>query len=325
MLAPQVIAEKNGAEILRLWVASSDFTEDLRIGQDIIKANVDAYRRLRNTIRFMLANLAGFDEKRAHRPRRRCRSWSASCWRGWPSSMRIVREAYAQFDFNRVYTALFNFCTNDLSAFYFDIRKDALYCDARPMRAPPRRAHRDRRNLPPHRHLVRADPVLHHGRSLDCALPGDRGQRASARLSSPTPAAGPIAALIEKWNRASASCAASSPARWNWRARDKIIGASLEAAPIACASTDAADKALFETVDLAEIAITSARASVEMAAPRRRRSALPDVPGRWRAASITAQGDKCARCWRVLEEVGPSRHPISATAAPTRSAPSEPA
>ena len=62
-LAPQVIAEKNGAEILRLWAASSDFTEDLRIGQDIIKANVEAYRRLRNTIRFMLANLAGFDEK----------------------------------------------------------------------------------------------------------------------------------------------------------------------------------------------------------------------------------------------------------------------
>ena len=58
----RVIAEKNGAEILRLWAASSDFTEDLRIGQDIIKANVDAYRRLRNTIRFMLANLAGFDE-----------------------------------------------------------------------------------------------------------------------------------------------------------------------------------------------------------------------------------------------------------------------
>ena len=63
VILPQTIAEKNGADILRLWAASSDFTEDLRIGQDIIKANVDAYRRLRNTIRFMLANLSGFDEK----------------------------------------------------------------------------------------------------------------------------------------------------------------------------------------------------------------------------------------------------------------------
>ena len=68
-LAPQVIAEKNGAEILRLWAASSDFTEDLRIGQDIIKANVEAYRRLRNTIRFMLANLSGFEREGAHRSR----------------------------------------------------------------------------------------------------------------------------------------------------------------------------------------------------------------------------------------------------------------
>ena len=61
-LAPQKVAEQNGAEILRLWAASSDFTEDLRIGPEIIKANVDSYRRLRNTIRFMLANLAGFDD-----------------------------------------------------------------------------------------------------------------------------------------------------------------------------------------------------------------------------------------------------------------------
>ena len=84
-LAPQVIAEKNGAEILRLWAASSDFTEDLRIGQDIIKANVEAYRRLRNTIRFMLANLSGFGEKERIGPDK-CRSWSVSCWRDWPRS-----------------------------------------------------------------------------------------------------------------------------------------------------------------------------------------------------------------------------------------------
>ena len=138
-LAPQVIAEKNGAEILRLWAASSDFTEDLRIGQDIIKANVDAYRRLRNTIRFMLANLAGFDEKERigidEMPElerfmlARLAELDAQ-----------VREGYAAFDFNRVTATLFNFCTNDLSAFYFDIRKDVLYCDARD--APRRRAAR---------------------------------------------------------------------------------------------------------------------------------------------------------------------------------------
>ncbi len=79
-VAPQVIAEKNGAEILRLWAASSDFTEDLRIGQDIIKANVEAYRRLRNTVRFMLANLADFDENERVEDASRCQTWSATCW-----------------------------------------------------------------------------------------------------------------------------------------------------------------------------------------------------------------------------------------------------
>src|SRR6201986_569241 len=101
--SPQVIAEKHGADILRLWAASSDFTEELRIGQDIFNANVDAYRRLRNTIRFMLAKLAELDEQ--------------------------VRGFYAAYDFNRVASTLFSFCPNELSAFYFDIRKDALYCD----------------------------------------------------------------------------------------------------------------------------------------------------------------------------------------------------
>ena len=127
-LAPQVIAEKNGAEILRLWAASSDFTEDLRIGQDIIKANVEAYRRLRNTIRFMLANLSGFDEKE-----RIEYSKMPELERFMLARLAeldaIVRKAYEAFDFGLVNSTLFNFCTNDLSAFYFDIRKDALYCD----------------------------------------------------------------------------------------------------------------------------------------------------------------------------------------------------
>ncbi|MBW8709470.1 MAG: isoleucine--tRNA ligase, partial [Alphaproteobacteria bacterium] len=127
-LAPQVIAEKNGAEILRLWAASSDFTEDLRIGEDIIKANVEAYRRLRNTIRFMLANLSGFDEKERIAPSQMPELEHFMLAR-LSELDGTVRKAYEKFDFGLVHSTLFNFCTNDLSAFYFDIRKDALYCD----------------------------------------------------------------------------------------------------------------------------------------------------------------------------------------------------
>src|SRR6185295_10931484 len=99
------------------------------IGQDIIKANVEAYRRLRNTIRFMLANLSGFDEKE-----RIEFSKMPELERYMLARLAeldtIVRKAYENFDFGLVNSTLFNFCTNDLSAFYFDIRKDSLYCDA---------------------------------------------------------------------------------------------------------------------------------------------------------------------------------------------------
>ena len=127
-LAPQVIAEKNGADILRLWTASSDFMQDLRIGADIINANVDAYRRLRNTIRFMLANLAGFDEKEriGHDKMPELERYMLARLAELDG---LVRQGYENYDFNGVFTAVFTFCTNDLSAFYFDIRKDALYCD----------------------------------------------------------------------------------------------------------------------------------------------------------------------------------------------------
>ena len=104
-LAPQVIAEKNGAEILRLWAASSDFTEDLRLGQYIIKANVEAYRRLRNTVRFMLANLSGFSEKEridyARMP-----ELERFMLARLAELDGIVRKAYENFDFGLVNSTL---------------------------------------------------------------------------------------------------------------------------------------------------------------------------------------------------------------------------
>ncbi|MGH8324544.1 MAG: class I tRNA ligase family protein, partial [Steroidobacteraceae bacterium] len=122
VILPQAIADKNGADILRLGIAASDFTEDTRMANDIIQANADAYRRLRNTVRFMLANLAGFDEKEriavANMPELE-RYMLAELAR----LDTLVREGYEHYDFNRVFNTIFAFCTNDLSAFYFDIRK----------------------------------------------------------------------------------------------------------------------------------------------------------------------------------------------------------
>ena len=130
VVAPQKVTQQNGAEILRLWVASSDFTEDLRIGPEIIKAAVDSYRRLRNTIRFMLANLEGFDdiERIAHADMPELERFVLARLAGLD---REVRQGYGEYDFTHVFTTLFNFATTDLSAFYFDIRKDVLYCDSK--------------------------------------------------------------------------------------------------------------------------------------------------------------------------------------------------
>ncbi|MEO8758647.1 MAG: isoleucine--tRNA ligase [Devosia sp.] len=126
--APQDIIKQYGADILRLWVASSDYADDLRIGKEIINTTVDGYRKLRNTMRWLLGNLAHY------------KSAEKVALADMPELERLilnrlheldalVRDAYAQYDYKRVVAALSNFMNVELSAFYFDIRKDALYCD----------------------------------------------------------------------------------------------------------------------------------------------------------------------------------------------------
>ena len=300
-LAPQVIAEKNGAEILRMWAANSDFTEDMRIGDDIIKANVEAYRRLRNTIRFMLANLAGFDEGE-----RIEHSQMPELERFMLARLAeldvTVRKAYEVFDFGLVNSTLFNFCTNDLSAFYFDIRKDALYCDARG--SVRRRSTRTVTDEIFRRIVTWFAPILCF--TMEEAWTTRFGTDQSVHLNDffPVPAAWADADLVRKWTRIRELRRVVTGVLEVARA-SKDIGSSLEAAPVLYV-TDPADKALFDSVSLSEIAITSG-ARVEVAA------ALDDfygVTGIAGAGSkfVAATGEKCARCWMVLEEVKAPTH-----------------
>ncbi len=297
-LLPQTIADKNGADILRLWVASSDFTEDLRIGQDIIKANVDAYRRLRNTVRFMVANLDGFaEEERIGRPQ--MPELERAMLARLAELDQFVRSGYAEFDFNRVFAALFNFCTNDLSAFYFDIRKDALYCDLRA--APRRRAARTTLDEIFRRVATWLAPILCFTME-EAWLLRFPGEHESVHLQNfpATPDEWSDAALVEKWNRIRALRRVVTGALEIAR-RDKLIGASLEAAPVLFVS-DARDAQAFDAVDLAELCITS-HAEIVLGEGPAEAFRLPDVPG---AAAMfqPALGRKCARCWMILPEVG---------------------
>ncbi|GAB5454296.1 MAG: isoleucine--tRNA ligase [Henriciella sp.] len=126
---PADFAKQYGIEILRLWTASADYTEDLRISDEIIKGAVENYRRLRNTLRYLLGALEGYSPEEAVLP---VEMPSLENWvlHRLAELDDLVRKAYQEHDFKRVMSALLNFCSVDLSAVYFDIRKDSLYCDA---------------------------------------------------------------------------------------------------------------------------------------------------------------------------------------------------
>ena len=126
--SPQEVVEKNGADILRLWVVGSDYSEDLRIGPDIVRHHTDIYRRLRNTLRFLLGNLAGFDETE-RLPVEDMPELDRWVLHRLSELDGKVRQACVDYEFHPLFTELHTFCSVDLSAFYFDIRKDALYCE----------------------------------------------------------------------------------------------------------------------------------------------------------------------------------------------------
>jgi isoleucyl-tRNA synthetase len=122
------VIRQYGADILRLWVAQSDYTSDLRIGPEVLKGVADSYRRLRNTMRFMLGSLADFTPADQVTPEAmpELEQWVLHRLEQLDTT---VREGYAAYDFQGVFQAVFQFATVDLSSFYFDIRKDVLYCD----------------------------------------------------------------------------------------------------------------------------------------------------------------------------------------------------
>jgi len=139
VIDPLAIIRDNGADILRLWVASTDYFEDVRIGKEVLATTTDAYRKLRNTFRYLLGALADFtDEERvapAEMPE--LERWVLHRLAALDTELRAAAEGY---EFNRYIRALTAFAQDDLSAFFFDIRKDSLYCDA--PASPKRRAYR---------------------------------------------------------------------------------------------------------------------------------------------------------------------------------------
>ena len=297
-LSPLDVTSRNGADILRLWVASADFTNDIRFGPGIVQSSVDVYRKLRNTLRFTLANLAAFSEDE-RLPAAEMPELDRYILHRLAELDALVREGYARYDFARVFHALVNFCNSDLSAFYYDIRKDALYCDS--PKAVRRRAARTVLDEIFRRLTTWLAPVLCFTME-EIWLTRFPGEADSIHLQvfPETPVSWRDEALATRWARIRALRRVVTGALEVER-REKRIGASLEAAP-ALYLESASDVALMAGLDLAEIAITSVAKVVEGAAPEGA-FRLDDVPG---AAAVVglAEGEKCARCWMILPDVG---------------------
>jgi isoleucyl-tRNA synthetase len=304
-VAPQDVIKSSGADILRMWVCASDYADDLRIGPEILKTTVETYRKLRNTIRWLLGNLVHFHagDTVAYDDMSGLEKYLLHRLAEVDAS---VRKSYAEFDYKRIFAALNQFMTVDLSAFYFDIRKDALYCD--PISSATRKA-----CLTVLDHVFRA--VVTWLAPMLCFTAEESWQ-------SRYPGAGSVhlepfpeipqtwrnEALAQVWSEIRRVRRVVTGALEIERA-NKRIGSSLEAAPV----VHIADPALLRLIaaelagehgeaGLAEIAITS---ELTVAAGEGPADAfrLDDVPG-VAVEFRPARGTKCARSWKILPSVG---------------------
>ena len=297
IVSPQDVTKQYGAETLRLWVVASDYSEDLRVGPEIIKRQVDMYRRLRNTMRYLLGNLNEFDASERVRPAEMPELERWVLHRLWELDA-LVRHSCSEYDFHRMFRELHDFCAVDLSAFYFDIRKDSLYCDA--VTDPRRRAARTVLDEVFSCLTAWLAPILCFTaeEAWLCRNPGE-DESVHLRTFPEIPAAWRNDELAAKWDNIRQVRRVVTGALELERA-EKRIGSSLQAAPKVYVTADY--KAALEGLDLAEIAITSDAELLEGGAPEGAFT-LEDVAGVG-VVPAPAEGEKCERCWRVLPEVG---------------------
>ncbi len=295
-VVPQDIMNQSGADILRLWVATTDYWEDQRLGKSVIQTNVDAYRKLRNTTRWMLGTLAhdtGEDVPFAEMP-----ELERLMLHRLAELDEVVRKGYDNFDFKRIIRSLLDFMVVELSAFYFDVRKDALYCDAPSS--------------------VRRKASLQVVRTLfDCLVTWlapmlpftmeeawlERHPDARSVHLEQFPAISQEwrdDALAEKWRKIRQVRRVVTGALEIER-KEKTIGSSLEAAPVVYVNDEGLQQAIADR-DMADICITSG-IDVRHEAPPADAFTLEDVPGVG-VVFARAGGEKCARSWRYTDDVG---------------------
>jgi len=292
--APQDIIKDSGADILRLWVAAADYSDDLRIGPEILKTFVETYRKLRNTLRWMLGTLAHYDEAHRVKPADMPELERLMLHR-LAELAPIVSKAYETYDYRKVITELSAFLNTELSAFYFDIRKDTLYCD-------PQSSMARRSALTCIEEIFRAvtlwlAPILVFTSEESWLSRYPDAESVHLETFPAIPQEWQDEALAARWSTIRKVRRVVTGALEIERAQ-KRIGSSLEAAPkVYIADQDLAK--LVESVDFADICITSAITIIKGEAPADA-FRLDDVHG-VAVVSEKAPGQKCARSWRYFD------------------------
>jgi isoleucyl-tRNA synthetase len=295
---PQKVMKDSGADILRLWVCATDYADDQRIGPEILKNTIETYRKLRNSIRWMLGTLHHFKPEDAVAPAD-MPELERLMLHQLAEQAAIVRTAYAEFDYKTVVASLAAFMNTELSAFYFDIRKDTLYCD--PPSSVARKAALTTIDMLCDAILKWLAPVLSFTSEEAWRMyRPDAEPSVHLTLFPQGLEAFRDEKLAAKWEIIRNVRRVVTGALEVERAA-KRIGSSLEASPLVYVS----DKAIFNTlfdVDLAEVCITSNAMATNEDAPADA-FRLNEVPG---VAVVVekAVGTKCARSWKILPDVG---------------------
>ena len=296
VISPDEIINKYGADILRIWVVASDYSEDLKIDNQIINYQIDSYRKIRNTIRFLLGNLNNFSVNEAVELEQ------------MPDLEKYILNKVSQMntelkslvhkhDYHGIFVKLLNFCTLDLSAFYFDIRKDSLYCDGKDSLK--------RRSVSTCLHILFDflskwfSPIISF--TSEEAWQSRHKDNSTSILSQIitekdfTYSYSNLEKSFDELKRVRKSVTAALEIKRN----EKLIGSSLQAKAIIYIPSEI--KQILSTLDLAEMCIVSG-VEIKDIAEKTPSSMNFEEEDIFVDISL-AEGDKCQRCWTILPEV----------------------
>ena len=303
VIAPQELIDKFGAEIIRLWVSSVEYREDVRISDEILGRLVDAYRRIRNTARFMLGNLADLERKDLLPPDQLLPLDRYALDVAARLHQRI-QQAYTDYEFHKVYHSLHNYCTTDLSGVYLDGLKDRLYASA-----PHSRERRSAQTALYHLTcLLMRDmaPVLSFtADEIYLALPNDLREDAPTVFALPAPDVEPFLledGVRDDWNVLMAVRGAMTRAIEPLR-RDGVVGHSLDTSVTLYMSDELRERVESLHADLREFCIVSQIRLAPLAEAPATALQDNDVPG-LAVGVAKADGEKCERCWIYSTELG---------------------